>query len=148
MSHGVPLRSLKDRIRQVALFELIGLVLITPGFAWLSGQSLESSLGLLALLSLMAALWNGGYNSAVDWLQAHHFGTRADQRSWRGRVLHALCFEGGLLLLTLPVIVAWTGLGWWGALMADLVLALVYTAYAFVFNLGYDRFFPIVPPAP
>lgn len=146
MSHGVPLRSFKDRLRQVALFELLGLLLITPGFAWVSGQSMESALGLLAVLSLMAALWNGGYNTAVDWLQAHHFGTRADQRGWRGRILHALCFEGGLLLLTLPVIVLWTGFSWWAALVADLGLALVYTAYAFVFNLAYDRLFPIVPP--
>ena len=143
MSHGVPLRSLKDRLRQIALFEGLGLLLITPGFAWASGQPLESSFALLAALSLMAALWNGGYNTAVDWLQAHHFGTRADQRGWRGRILHALCFEGGLLLLTLPVIVAWTGMGWLTALVADLGLALVYTAYAFVFNLGYDRLFPI-----
>lgn len=145
MSHGVPLRSLKDRLRQIALFEGLGLLLITPGFAWASGQPLESSFALLAVLSLMAALWNGGYNTAVDWLQAHHFGTRADQRGWRGRILHALCFEGGLLLLTLPVIVAWTGLGWLTALAADLGLALVYTAYAFIFNLGYDRLFPIAP---
>lgn len=143
MSHGVPLRSFKDRLRQIALFEGLGLLLITPGFAWASGQPLESSFALLAALSLMAALWNGGYNTAVDWLQAHHFGTRADQRGWRGRVLHALCFEGGLLLLTLPVIVAWTGMAWLTALVADLGLALVYTAYAFVFNLGYDRLFPI-----
>lgn len=143
MSHGVPLRSFKDRLRQIALFEGLGLLLITPGFAWASGQPLESSFALLAALSLMAALWNGGYNTAVDWLQAHHFGTRADQRGWRGRVLHALCFEGGLLLLTLPVIVAWTGLAWLTALVADLGLALVYTAYAFIFNLGYDRLFPI-----
>lgn len=143
MSHGIPLRSLKDRLRQIVLFEGLGLLLITPGFAWASGQPLESSFALLAALSLLAALWNGGYNTAVDWLQAHHFGTRADQRGWRGRILHALCFEGGLLLLTLPVIVAWTGMGWLTALVADLGLAVTYTAYALVFNLGYDQVFPI-----
>lgn len=145
MGHGVPLRSFSDRLRQIALFEALGLLLITPGFAWLSGATLESSLGLLALLSLLAALWNGAYNTAVDWLQAHHFGTRADQRGWRGRMLHALCFEGGLLVLTLPLIVLWTGLSWWAALAADLGLALVYTAYALAFNLAYDRIFPIAP---
>ncbi|MDE2584857.1 MAG: PACE efflux transporter [Betaproteobacteria bacterium] len=143
MSHGVPLRSLKDRLRQIALFEGLGLLLITPGFAWASDQPLESSFALLAVLSLMAALWNGSYNTAADWLQAHHFGTRADQRGWRGRIIHAVCFEGGLLLLTLPVIAAWTGLSWWATLVADLGLAATYTTYALVFNLGYDRLFPI-----
>ena len=51
-----------------------------------------------------------------------------------------------LVLLTLPVIVLWTGLGWWPALIADLGLAAAYVAYAFVFNIAYDRLFPITAP--
>ena len=31
---SVPLRTWPDRLRQVLLFELIGLVLVTPVFAW------------------------------------------------------------------------------------------------------------------
>jgi len=62
------------------------------------------------------------------------------------RALQAVLFEGGLLLLTLPVIVLWTGLGWWPALIADLGLAAAYVAYAFVFNIAYDRLFPITAP--
>jgi len=143
VSEAVPLRSWPDRLRQVALFEAIGLLLIAPGFAWVSGTPLSDSFALLAVLSLMAALWNGAYNTAVDWLQARYWGTRADQRGWGGRLLHALSFEGGLVLLTLPVIVWWTGLSWWLALSADLGLTLVYAAYALVFNLAYDRAFPI-----
>ena len=37
MSSSPQLRSLPDRIRQVALFEIGGLLLITPPFIWLSG---------------------------------------------------------------------------------------------------------------
>ena len=37
----------------------------------------------------------------------------------------------------------WTGMGWQEALIADIALALAYVAYAFVFNLIYDRVFPI-----
>ena len=73
---------------------------------------------------------------------------RADEgRPLRLRCLHAALFEGGLLLLTLPVIVLWSGLGWMEALIADIGLALAYTGYAFVFNLAYDRWFPIEPAA-
>ena len=57
--------------------------------------------------------------------------------------LHAVLFEGGLLMLTLPVLMVWTGLEWWPALLADVAVALAYTVYAFLFNLGYDRLFPI-----
>lgn len=59
------------------------------------------------------------------------------------RILHALGFEGGLLLITLPIVMLWTGMGWLEALIADVGLAIAYTIYAFFFNIGYDRVFPI-----
>ncbi len=142
--HAAPrLRSLPDRVRQVALFELGGLLLITPPFAWASGVPLRESIGLLAVLALIAAVWNGLYNTVFDWFEGRLTGRTADRRPLRLRVLHALGFEGGLLLMTLPVLVLWTGLGWVEALVADIGLAIAYTLYALGFNLGYDRLFPI-----
>lgn len=139
------LRSLPDRLRQIALFEIGGLLLITPPFAWLSGVPATESLGLLAVLALMAAVWNGAYNTAFDWFEGRLTGRTADRRPFRLRCLHAVGFETGLLLMTLPVIVWWTGMGWVDALVADIGLAASYTVYALVFNLGYDRIFPITP---
>lgn len=143
MSAPPPLRSLKDRIRQVVLFEVGGLVLITPPFSWASGVPVADSIGLLAVLALIAALWNGVYNTGFDWVEGRLTGRAADHRPWGLRIVHALGFEGGLVVLTLPVVVVWTGMGWWAALVADIGLALAYTVYAFVFNLAYDRMFPI-----
>lgn len=141
------LRSLGDRVRQVAFFELGGLLLISPVFAWASGVPLVESAGMLAVLALIAALWNGVFNTAFDWVEGRLSGRTADRRPFRLRCLHALLFEGGLLLLTLPVIVLWSGMGWAEALIADIGLALAYTGYALGFNLAYDRAFPIAPPA-
>lgn len=144
MSQTPPkLRSFPDRLRQIALFEVGGLLLITPPFAWASGVPLSESIGLLALLALIAALWNGSYNTCFDWFEGRLTGRSADRRPYRLRALHAFGFEGGLLLMSLPVIMWWTGLGWLEALIADLVLASAYVIYAFGFNLGYDRLFPI-----
>lgn len=141
--HTPKLRSFWDRMRQITLFEVGGLVLITPPFAWLSGVSMLESAGLLALIALIAALWNASYNTAFDWFEGRLTGRTADRRPVRLRVLHACGFEAGLLLMSLPVIVWWTGLGWVDALLADIALALTYVAYAFIFNLTYDRMFPI-----
>lgn len=144
--HGsVALRTWRDRVRQVLAFEVGGLVLITPPFSWASGAPVLDSLGLLALLALIAALWNALYNTVFDRLEARFLRRRADLRPPLWRVAHALGFEGGLLFLTLPVIVAWTAMGWLEALVADLGLALAYTVYAYVFNWCYDRLFPIAP---
>ncbi len=152
VAHHPTQRSLLDRLRQVALFEIGGLLLISPPFVWLSGVPAVDSIGLLLILALIAALWNGGYNTAFDWIEGRLTGRTADHRPWPLRVAHAVGFEGGLLLMTLPVIVLWTHMDWLSALVADIGLALAYMVYAFGFNLTYDRLFPIVAahrtPAP
>jgi len=140
---SLKLRSWRDRLRQIVLFEVGGLALITPPFAWVSGVPVAESLGLLAVLALVAAVWNGAYNSGFDRLEGRLTGRTADRRPFRLRCVHALGFEGGLLLLTLPIIVAWTSLGWLEALVADIGLAIAYTIYALLFNIGYDRLFPV-----
>jgi len=141
------LRSFADRLRQISLFEVGGLLLITPPFAWASGVPVSESIALLALFALIAAIWNGSYNTCFDIIDGRLSGRTADRRPRRLRVLHAIGFETGMLLITLPVLMWWTGMGWLEALIADIALALAYTVYAFAFNLGYDRMFPIRAPA-
>ena len=143
MSATPKLRSPLDRARQVLLFELGGMVLITPPFAWASGVPIAESIGLLALLALVAAIWNGCYNTSFDWVEGRFTGRTADRRPFRLRCIHAVGFEAGLFTMTLPIIVWWTGMGWIEAAVADVLLAITYTVYALLFNLGYDRLFPI-----
>lgn len=138
-------RSIGDRLRQVTLFEIGGLLLITPPYVWLSGQPTGESFVLMTVMALLAAVWNGAYNTAFDWLEGRLTGRAADRRPWLLRAAHAIGFEGGLLLLTLPVMVLWTGMDWLTALVADIGIALAYVVYAFGFNLAYDRTFPISP---
>ncbi len=144
MTSKIPkMRSPLDRVRQVLLFEIGGLVLITPPFVWLTGVSPLESLGLLAMIAAIAALWNALYNTSFDWVEGRMTGRASDQRPVPVRVFHAVGFEGGLLLASLPVVMAWTGMGWIDALLADIGLAAAYVIYAYVFNLGYDRVFPV-----
>lgn len=143
MTKNPKLRSLFDRTRQVVLFEIGGLLVITPLFVWASGVPALDSLGLLALIALIAALWNAGYNTSFDWIEGRLTGRTADQRPYLMRALHATGFEGGLVLISLPIVMAWTGMGWLEALFADIGLAIAYVLFAFVFNIAYDRVFPI-----
>jgi uncharacterized membrane protein len=143
MTRTPKLRSPFDRARQVVLFEIGGLLLITPPFIWVSGVPAMDSLGLLALIALIAALWNAVYNTSFDWVEGRVSARAADRRPYPMRILHAIGFEGGLILMSLPIVMMWTGMGWLEALLADAGLALAYVVYAFVFNLGYDRLFPI-----
>ncbi|GHU38682.1 membrane protein [Betaproteobacteria bacterium] len=142
-SHVPKLRTPFDRLRQVLMFEIGGLLLITPPFVWFSGVPLPDSFGLLAVIALIAAVWNVLYNTSFDWIDGRLTGRTSDQRPTLLRVAHAVGFEGGLLLISLPVVMLWTGMGWLQALLADIGLAAAYVVYAYVFNLGYDRVFPI-----
>lgn len=143
MSHTPKLRSPLDRARQVLLFELGGLILITPPFAWFSGVPTRDSLGLLAIIAVIAGFWNAAYNTGFDWAEGRLTGRTADRRPFPLRAAHALGFECSLILLTLPIVMSWTGMDWREALIADIAVALAYVVYAFFFNLGYDRIFPI-----
>lgn len=138
------MRTRMDRVRQVVLFEIGGLLIITPPFVWLTGVSAFDSFALLAVVALLAALWNALYNTSFDWVEGRLTGRRADQRPALLRVLHAFGFEVGLLIMSLPLVIVWTGMGWVEALTADIGLALAYVVYAYVFNLAYDRVFPIL----
>lgn len=140
------LRSVRDRLRQIVLFEAGGLLMITPPYVWLTGQPGGESVVLMAALALLAATWNGIYNTAFDWIEGRLTGRSADLRPWSVRAFHAAGFELGILLMSLPLIVFWTDMSWTAALLADLGLAVAYVAYAFVFNLAYDKAFPIDEP--
>ena len=140
------LRSFRDRLRQIVLFEAGGLLMITPPYVWLTGQPGGESVVLMAALALLAATWNGIYNTAFDWIEGRLTGRSADLRPWSVRAFHAAGFELGILLMSLPLIVFWTDMSWTAALLADLGLAVAYVAYAFVFYLAYDKAFPIDEP--
>ena len=54
-----------------------------------------------------------------------------------------MLFEAGLLLILMPPIAWYLGIGLVEAFVMDLAIAAFYVAYAFVFNLAYDRAFPL-----
>ena len=61
----------------------------------------------------------------------------------RVRVVHALLFEGGLVVMLVPLIAWWLDISLWEALVADIALVVFYVVFAFVYNLAYDHIFPI-----
>lgn len=135
------MRTTPDRIRQAISFEIIGLLLIVPLGGLLFDHG-AADFGLLALFgSLLATGWNYLWNLGFDHaLQA----LRGTTRKTVGlRVVHALGFEGGLLLAMMPVIARWLDIGLLDALVLDLAIAGFYLGYAFVFTWVYDRTFPV-----
>jgi len=85
--------------------------------------------------------WNYLYNLVFDHaLKALH---RSTDKSVPMRVLHAVLFELGLTALLLPSSPSIPASDCGTRLVMDMALALFYVVYAFAFNWGYDRLFPL-----
>ncbi|MGU3360364.1 PACE efflux transporter [Methylobacterium sp. M6A4_1b] len=135
------MRSTRDRIRHALLFEMFGLALIIPLGTVLFGLH-ASAMGVIGVGSaLIAMAWNYVYNLGFD--RAMQRLTGHTRKSLPLRAAHAVLFEAGLLVILLPPIAWYLGIGLVEAFFMDLAIAAFYVAYAFVFNLAYDRAFPL-----
>ena len=135
------MRTTKDRIRHALGFEIIGLLIFAPLASLVFGFELHT-MGLMAVVgSIIATIWNYFYNILFDNAMLKLRGQV--QKTVPIRVLHAILFEGGLLLLFLPMIAWYLGITLWQAFMMDITMATFYLIYAFVYNWIYDRVFPV-----
>ncbi|MEJ6521842.1 PACE efflux transporter [Shewanella bicestrii] len=135
------MRTRNDRLRHAMGFEFFALLIATPLASWFTGVGL-SHMSLLALfLSLLATVWNYIYNIVFDHFLIKYQGN--SHKNLSQRVLHTFCFEGGLLIVALPVMSWWLNISMLEALMLDLGFVAFYLVYAFVYKWVYDKMFPI-----
>lgn len=135
------MRTAWDRVRHAISFEIIGLLIVVPLAAWLFAMPLHD-IGIVGVVSAtLATAWNYLYNLIFDHVLKVWRGTTL--KSLPMRVVHALLFELGLLVVLLPFIAWYLGISLMQALVMDIAFALFYMGYAFVFNFAYDRLFPL-----
>ena len=135
------MRTPLDRLRHALLFEIVALMIVIPVGAMLFGIGLKD-MGVIGVGSAtLATLWNYVYNYGFDRAMTHWRGTTL--KTTPIRVAHALLFEAGLLTVLLPFIAWWLGISLWQAFVMDIGIAAFYVVYAFLFNLAYDRIFPL-----
>lgn len=134
------MRSTADRIRQAVSFELIGILIVTPLFAWVFDHPM-GDMGVLVVLGATAATaWNYLFNLIFDHVLNWR---RGDVRKTLPlRIVHAALFEATLLLLFLPIFAWWLDASLVTVLLMEISFAAFYVVYAFVFTWGYDTLFP------
>ncbi|MBS7699016.1 MULTISPECIES: PACE efflux transporter [unclassified Chelatococcus] len=138
------LRTFPDRMRHAILFEVIGLAVFTPTAALLFNQPV-AHMGVIGVVSAtIATTWNFLFNLAFDHALVRLRGH--SRKTVMIRVTHAILFEGGLVIMLIPMIAWYLGISLWAALMMDIAIVAFYLVYAFVFNIVYDRVFPVPDP--
>jgi uncharacterized membrane protein len=127
------MRSWKERVTHMVLFEAIGLAIVIPLSSVLSGHE-AGAIGVLAAgLAGAAMLWNLIWNRLFDaWVPTR-------RRSLVQRIAQAVGFELGLLIATLPVVAWWLDIGLVEAFWLDLGFMLFFLTYALFFNTAFDH---------
>ncbi|EYC49824.1 membrane protein [Hylemonella gracilis str. Niagara R] len=132
------MQGIRRKIVYVTLYEAIAIAICTVGFALASGQGLGLASALSVICSLTAVLWNLVFNHAFERWEARQ---PVRGRNFKRRAAHALMFEGGLVLLLVPLIAWWLDVGLWHALVMDLGLVLFFLIYTFAFTWAFDKLF-------
>lgn len=126
------------RVVQAVLYEAIAIVAVGPAMAMLFAQPLGSSLVLAVILSSVALAWNYVFNQIFERWEARQ---AVKGRSWRRRIAHGIGFEGGLVVMLVPLMAWWLETTVLKALIADLGIVAFFFVYAVVFTWAFDRVF-------
>ncbi|MFC6297449.1 multidrug/biocide efflux PACE transporter [Pseudomonas sp. CCM 7893] len=129
-----PTKTITERVFQAIGFEGLALLICTPLLVWITGRpALEMGAVTLAI-SILALTWNIIFNGLFDRLKAR---LQLSNSGWT-RVLHALMFEGGLILFAVPLIAAWLNISLMQAFILDIGVLLFFLPYTYVYHWGYD----------
>ncbi len=132
------MQGVKRRVVYVGLYEFIAILLSAILLEMMSKAGAAESLGLAVAASAVAIIWNLVFNNLFEHWEKHR---QRQGRSLGVRILHALGFEGGLLVLLVPLVAWWYSVGLWQALLMDLGLLVFFLVYTFVFTWAFDRVF-------
>ncbi|HEY8879084.1 MAG TPA: PACE efflux transporter [Roseateles sp.] len=114
------------------------MVAASAGLALMTDAGLGHSGVLAVAASVIAVIWNLAFNSLFEMWESRQ---AVKGRSIGRRVAHAIGFEGGLVVILVPLVAWWLDVSLWAALLMDLGLVVFFLVYTFVFNWAFDRVF-------
>ena len=128
----------RRRVLQALLYEAIAIAVVGPVLSVAFDKSPTSTLGLALVLSGIALTWNYVFNGLFE-----HWESRqaVRGRSLLRRLVHGAGFEGGLVIILLPVMSLWLDISPAAALVANLGLLVFFFFYAIAFTWCFDRVF-------
>lgn len=130
----------KRRIVYVTIFEVLAIILSSLLLMILSKTSVENSLPVAIMVSTAAVVWNYLFNTAFEaWEKRNKIAVRT---LWI-RCIHSLGFEGGLLVICIPIYMLWYNVGLWKAFTMELALLIFFLFYTFLFTLAFDKVFTL-----
>lgn len=128
----------RRKILYAVSFETLGTLVATVALVLMSDAKPLQSLALSVIGATIALCWSYLFNTVFEAWEARQ---PVKGRSLRRRTVHALMFEGGLVLICIPVMAWWLGVGLWQAAGYEAGLIVLFIAYTYAFTWGFDRVF-------
>jgi uncharacterized membrane protein len=119
-------------------FESLGIAVASLGLLLMSDASPAQSVILSIITATIAMAWSMGFNAMFEAWEARQT-TRGRSRS--RRISHAILFEGGLLILVLPIMAWWLQISLWQTLRLEAGLIALFIVYTYVFTRAFDQIF-------
>ena len=128
----------RRKIIYAVSFETLGTLVATLGLLVMSDAKPLQSLALSVIGATIALCWSYLFNTAFEAWEARQ---PVKGRSTLRRAVHALLFEGGLVLICVPIMAWWLGVGLLQAVGCEAGLIVLFIAYTYAFTWGFDRVF-------
>ncbi|KQT09745.1 PACE efflux transporter [Ramlibacter sp. Leaf400] len=129
---------LARRVLQAVLYEAIAIAAVGPALSFAFDEPPTSTLGLAVVLSTIALTWNYVFNWIFERWESRQI---VRGRSLARRLAHGAGFEGGLVVILLPVMSLWLDISPAAAFVANLGLLVFFFVYAIAFTWAFDRVF-------
>ena len=126
------------RVLQAILYEVIAIAFVGPALSLTFHKPPTSTFGLAVVLSTIALTWNYGFNWIFERWESRQ---TVRGRSFVRRLAHGAGFEGGLVVILMPVMSIWLEISPAAAFVANLGLLVFFFVYAIVFTWAFDRVF-------
>lgn len=123
---------------QAILYEVFAIAFVGPVLSIAFDKPASSSIGLAFVLSSIALGWNYVFNTIFERWESYQ---SIRGRSLARRVVHGIGFEGGLVVILIPVMALWLEISALNAFLANLALLAFFFVYAIAFTWTFDRMF-------
>jgi uncharacterized membrane protein len=128
----------KRRVLQAVLYEAFAIAFVGPVLSVIFDTPPTSAIGLAFVLSSIALGWSYVFNTIFERWEARQ---SVRGRSFPRRLVHGIGFEGGLVVILVPVMALWLNISALNAFLANLVLLAFFFVYAIGFTWAFDRVF-------
>ncbi|MCU4414064.1 chlorhexidine efflux PACE transporter AceI [Acinetobacter sp. WU_MDCI_Axc73] len=125
----------KRRIIHALSYEVILLVIIAIALSFIFDVPMEVTGSLGIAMAVTSVVWNMIFNHFFEKFEHKH----QLKRTIKVRILHAIGFEGGLMLATIPMVAYAMDMTIWHAIIVDFGLTMCILIYTFIFQWCYDK---------